>query len=147
MKLFKDIKMIKKKSLTRWQDPTRSLVSDLDFAWREVAVDPADLDTYYHNDSFTCLLEECKHYDESILNALDKCISQLTDKQQIIVNLYLEGKTQEEISKSMGVSQGAVSLAWSGIFSYKQNSKGKKYGGILKALKKKIEKELEDSQI
>ena len=43
---------------------------------------------------------------------LHKVIRQLTSRQQEIVNMiYFEGKTQKEVAKVLGITQGAVSLA------------------------------------
>lgn len=43
---------------------------------------------------------------------LHKVIRQLTSRQQEIVKMiYFEGKTQKEVAKVLGITQGAVSLA------------------------------------
>lgn len=43
---------------------------------------------------------------------LHKAIRQLTSRQQEIVKMiYFEGKTQKEVAKVLGITQGAVSLA------------------------------------
>lgn len=43
---------------------------------------------------------------------LHKAIRQLTPRQQEIVKMiYFEGKTQKEVAKVLGITQGAVSLA------------------------------------
>ena len=59
----------------------------------------------------------------------------LTVKQQIIVQLLLENKTQKQIAKTLGMTQGGVSLAINGTPKLMGSVRS---GGIIKRLKKAV---------
>ena len=45
--------------------------------------------------------------------------------------------SHQEIAEELGITQGTVSLTWSGSHSYKKNGQpGILYGGILKKMRK-----------
>lgn len=58
----------------------------------------------------------------------------LTEHQKKILLMRLMGKTQNEIAEHLGITQSAVHKAMHGNIDYKNNKK--RYGGIIKKLKK-----------
>ena len=58
----------------------------------------------------------------------------LTDHQKKILFMRLMGKTQNEISEHLGITQSAVHKSLHGNIDYKNNKK--RYGGIIKKLRK-----------
>lgn len=58
----------------------------------------------------------------------------LTEHQQKILWMRLMGKTQNEISEHLGITQSAVHKSLHGNIDYRNNKK--RYGGIIKKLKK-----------
>lgn len=58
----------------------------------------------------------------------------LTDHQKKILMMRLVGKTQNEIAEHLGITQSAVHKALHGNIDYKNDKK--RYGGIIKKLKK-----------
>lgn len=63
---------------------------------------------------------------------LHGAIKQLTNRQQKIINMYLENKSQQEIADTLNSSQCNVHFA---IHGNKDYSRGKTYGGIINKLK------------
>jgi DNA-directed RNA polymerase specialized sigma subunit len=58
----------------------------------------------------------------------------LTEHQKKILFMRLMGKTQNEISSHLGITQSAVHKSLHGNIDYRNNKK--RYGGIIKKLKK-----------
>lgn len=58
----------------------------------------------------------------------------LTEHQKKILFMRLMGKTQNEISEHLGITQSAVHKSLHGNIDYRNNKK--RYGGIIKKLKK-----------
>ena len=94
----------------------------------------SDKTDWISNEQYTNSLLNTATYPDHYFVALRKAITKLTDKQIKVVQLWLAGKTQVEIAKELGITQGAISLAWHGVNGY---------GGIIKKLRRLIEKEVE----
>tara|TARA_B100000131_G_scaffold322185_1_gene375283 strand:+ start:1486 stop:1935 length:450 start_codon:yes stop_codon:yes gene_type:complete len=73
---------------------------------------------------------------ESLLDHLYEIINgdYLTEHQKKILFMRLMGKTQNEIAEHLGITQSAVHKAMHGNIDYKNQRK--RYGGIIKKLKK-----------
>lgn len=59
---------------------------------------------------------------------------QLTNHQQKVLIMTLNGLTQNEIAENLGITQSAIHKALSGNLDYKNNKK--RYGGVIKKLQK-----------
>lgn len=121
--------------------------------YMEIGVDPVQLDylatpnAYYLNDELLTdeqldaeAAKEDQNRDAFTAGSqlqLQEAIEQLTEKQQAVVKLHLEGLTQEQIATKLGVNQSTVTKSLYGNINY---TTGKKYGGILPKLKKTIER-------
>ena len=73
---------------------------------------------------------------ESLLDHLYEIINgnYLTEHQKKILFMRLMGKTQNQIAEHLGITQSAVHKAMHGNIDYKNQKK--RYGGIIKKLKK-----------
>lgn len=65
------------------------------------------------------------------IKQLKDCIKKLTPRQQQIINLILEGKTQNQVAAELGIKQTTVSLSLTGI-----RKNGEIKGGIYKKLRR-----------
>jgi len=115
----------------------------------EIITDPGSLSNYSNEDSINFFFSTTA-YDEKIdslrsrlLKRLQEIIqTKLTPHQRKIVLLFLEGNTQEEIASVMNIHQTGVHKALHGNIDY--GSDKRRYGGIVKKLKKAC---LEDKEI
>jgi DNA-binding CsgD family transcriptional regulator len=91
-----------------------------------------DLITYYHNMRTS---ERILLLREQLLEEMHIMIQgNLTQRQKQILELYLQGKKQQEIADTLNIVQSAVSLHLNGIPDYRRGRKV--YGGIINKLKK-----------
>lgn len=80
-------------------------------------------------------------YKQQLLKSvLDIVESTLTKHQNIVLKMFLDGKTQVEMAAKLGITQSAIHKCLSGNEDYAQ---GKRYGGVFKKLKKEIAKNKE----
>lgn len=94
------------------------------------------LECYDTQDRMHRMWEPYKTYTElGYMDKLNKVFPYLTDKQQNIIILLLEGNNQDEMAVKLGVTQGTISLSLNGVKGYGYN---KKYGGLYKAIKEKL---------
>lgn len=107
----------------------------------EIVTDPVTLSKYANEDginyyfSKTSLPEELEDLREELMNRLTEIIeANLTPHQRKIIMLFLSGNTQEEIADIMDIHQTGVHKAIHGNIDY--NSGKKRYGGIVKKMKK-----------
>ena len=99
----------------------------------------------YHSISPYKYNEELLDLKEELLKQIHKLAKKiLTNKQYQIYLLTLDGYTQTEIAKIMGVNQSSVSKSAIGSQSY-ENSK--RYGGFLAKLRKSIAESFEIQKI
>jgi hypothetical protein len=63
-------------------------------------------------------------------------VNKFTIHQKRIIDLYLQGKKQQEIADIVGISQTAVSSCINGVPDYRRG--GKVYGGIINKLRKNL---------
>ena len=87
-------------------------------------------DRYHSYGSCQILYGNSNNPYSKLVPELKKAIYSLTDKQQSIVNMFFSGMKQIDIAKEMGVTQGNISLAFTGS---KQGT-GATHGGIIKKL-------------
>lgn len=107
----------------------------------EISIDPNLLNNYSNDESLASLFDGSlseemsklkKQLFDEIMNIIDKC---LTSRQKDVVKMtYLDGKTQNEISKELGRHQTAIHKALKGNIDYAND--GKRYGGALKKIRK-----------
>lgn len=115
----------------------------------EIITDPGSLSNYANEDGINHFFSNIT-YDEKIdtlrgrlLERLQEIIqTKLTSHQRKIVLLFLEGNTQEEIASVMNIHQTGVHKALHGNIDY--GSDKRRYGGIVKKLKKIC---LEDKEV
>ena len=108
----------------------------------EIITDPANLATKFSNEdgisnyfNISKYSEELEELREELLERLKKIVrDKLTEHQRKIILLFLSGNTQEEIASVLKIHQTGVHKALHGNIDYK--SGGKRYGGIVKKLKK-----------
>ena len=100
-----------------------------------------DIDMYTH-DQIDNFLEQKEPYEQEYHERLHEAIKLLTPKQQKIIYMYLEGKTQKHIAEELGITQGSINLAINGCIVYRNKwtgepfDKPRRYGGIVSKLKK-----------
>jgi len=70
-----------------------------------------------------------------LVEILYDCIDKLPERKQVIARGYLEGKSQCDIAKELGITQSSVSLAWHG---YPKHN----YKGLIEILKGLIKEEV-----
>ena len=108
----------------------------------EISIDPALLNNYSNDHSMSSFLNSLSSSDEfqklkhdlikEVLNIIEE---HLTQKQREIITMtYMEGKTQNEISETLGKHQTAVHKTLQGNIDYTNDKK--RYGGALKKLRK-----------
>lgn len=115
----------------------------------EIITDPGSLSNYANEDSINFFFSNTA-YDEKIdtlrsrlLCRLQEIIqTKLTPHQRKIILLFLEGNTQEEIASVLNIHQTGVHKALHGNIDY--SSDKRRYGGIVKKLKKIC---LEDEEV
>jgi DNA-directed RNA polymerase specialized sigma subunit len=107
----------------------------------EISIDPSFLNNFSNEQSMASFLSNistddfCKLKAELIKEVMYIINHELTQKQKDIIKMaYIEGKTQNEISKVIGNNQTAVHKAIAGNIDYANNKK--RYGGALKKIKK-----------
>ena len=86
------------------------------------------LQPYEENESLLDLREQLKERFWEIINA------GLTERQQQVIKLSIEGFTQNEIAKQLGINQTSVHKVIRGNIDYKNGKK--RYGGALKKIDK-----------
>lgn len=86
------------------------------------------LQPYEENEALLDLREELKTRFWQIINA------GLTERQQQVIKLSIEGFTQNEIAKQLGINQTSVHKVIRGNIDYKNGKK--RYGGALKKIDK-----------
>lgn len=136
--------MTRVKTLCKFLDPDRKLSADTDWEYVEIPVEPDMLARTIDSQQQDYMYDEKQEWGPEYTEALYRAIDQLTEKQKCIVEMWLDGRSQQEIAEHMGITQGAISLAWHG--SKNRSTQGvhlKRYGGILKSLQRKISNELE----
>ena len=108
----------------------------------EISFDATKLNNFSNERSIGNVLvdnsfsEEIKELREELLEEIYSIINGdcLTEHQKKILFMRLMGKTQNEIAEHLGITQSAVHKAMHGNIDYKNNKK--RYGGIVKKLKK-----------
>jgi predicted DNA-binding protein YlxM (UPF0122 family) len=81
-------------------------------------------------------------YKEQLKNRLFELVEEnLTDRQKQVIKLWMDGFTQNEIAKKLGINQTSVHKVICGNIDYKNEKR--RYGGALKKLKKICEVDLE----
>jgi len=107
----------------------------------EIAVDPNVLNDVSAANGLGSQLNLSKYSEEfyelqrQLMVEVVRIINtQLTKRQCEVATLYLEGKTQIEIGKELGIHQTTVHKLFRGNIDY--NNKKKRYGGLLKKMKK-----------
>jgi hypothetical protein len=107
----------------------------------EISIDPAFLNNFSNEQSMSSFLSNistddfCRLKMELVKEVMYIINHELTQKQKDIIKMaYIEGKTQNEISKVIGNNQTAVHKAIAGNIDYANNKK--RYGGALKKIKK-----------
>lgn len=120
----------------------REFFERFDIYYNELLMDNFCFDEL-SKDEVEAKMPESVLYPEEYYKALKAVIPQLTERQQELVLGYLDGKTQSQLAKELGINQSSVSLAWSGSKNYtKCGERGKVYGGIIKKLAQLITDEL-----
>ena len=107
----------------------------------EITIDPALLSDFSSEDSLGARLSNASHSEEVaelrrlLMRELRRLIKNvLTDRQQQVIMLRMQGKTQVEIAELLHIHQTTVHKTLSGNIDYK--NKRAKYGGAIKKLKK-----------
>lgn len=84
--------------------------------------------------------EEMCELKEQLRECFWRLVGKLTKRQQEVIVLMSNNKTQMEIAKLLKINQSSISKSWSGNVSYsdiiKDNKPRKVYGGSAKHLKK-----------
>jgi DNA-binding CsgD family transcriptional regulator len=107
----------------------------------EIAIDPGILSDFSSDESLAAQLER-SGYSEEIQELRDQLMGEvrrlihtrLTERQMQVVLLFLQGKTQIQIGKKLGICQPSVHKALKGNIDYKNGAA--KYGGAIKKLQK-----------
>lgn len=108
----------------------------------EISIDPIMLNNFSNEDGINAYYnsytstEEFKELRAELFREVMHVIEgSLTEKQrQVVIMTYIDGKTQNEISISLGRHQTAIHKALKGNIDYGNN--GKRYGGAIKKIKK-----------
>lgn len=108
----------------------------------EISIDPIMLNNFSNEDGINAYYnsytstEEFKELRAELFKEVMHVIEiSLTEKQkQVVIMTYIDGKTQNEISISLGRHQTAIHKALKGNIDYGNN--GKRYGGAIKKIKK-----------
>lgn len=105
----------------------------------EILFEPEFMDTMDSN-IWDGWLDNKTEHEAQYKQALHDAIKKLTERQQRIVHLLLEGKTQWEIADTIGCTQAGIWKALYGNHVYRHWTTGEKFekpikhGGILKRL-------------
>lgn len=139
--------------------------SNSQYLYREVQVDPFVLSTLFlgdekYNANEVALVEEFKELQDQLLQRVMGVIkTQLTERQrEVMIKIYIEQRTQMETAELLGVCQTTVHKILAGNVDYqsvsddapalkttqsedlskkyKKGTKGKRYGGALKKIRK-----------
>lgn len=101
-----------------------------------------DLESRLHSnaisDNFAC------YNDQIYQRIIDIAFTSLTPRQREVLKMFMEGKTQIEIAKTLNVNQSSIAKCLNGNTEYGKCYGGKTYGGLGKKLRKFI---LQDSMI
>ena len=107
----------------------------------EIPIDPSLLGEFSNNEGLGGFLHISSHSEEhdelkkQLLVEVYRLIStKLTIRQAEVVYMFLEGKTQMEIAKALGVHQTSVHKCLKGNIDYTNGKK--RYGGAIKKLRK-----------
>jgi len=107
----------------------------------EIITDPINLAKFSNEDGMSNYFniskysEELEELREELIDRLKTIVAEkLTEHQRKIILLFISGNTQEEIASILKIHQTGVHKALHGNIDYK--SGGKRYGGIVKKLKK-----------
>lgn len=110
----------------------------------EIITDPVTLAKFSNEDGinhyFNCssYSEEVEDLRTELTDRLREIMDEtLTTHQKQVLLLFLDGNTQEEIGQAMNIHQTGVHKAIFGNIDYKFG--GKRYGGVVKKLRKKCE--------
>ena len=122
--------------------------------YAELSMDPNLLSNFSNEDSMAAFLtnQSCSEEFQKLKNELLEEVmsiinNHLTEKQREVVTMvYLEGKTQQEISTALGKHQTTVHKIIQGNIDYNTASK-KRYGGALKKIKRLCEANEKINQI
>ena len=117
----------------------------------EIAIDPHILSDFSSGDGLGAQLgksgysERVQELREQLMVEVRRLIRTcLTERQMQVVVMFLQGKTQVQIAKKLGICQPSVHKALKGNIDYKNGAA--RYGGAIKKLQKlcaKDEKVLE----
>lgn len=103
------------------------------------------LSSFSNEDSISARLnpweysEELLELEDQLKKEFYRIIKMLTKRQQDVIRLCAEGKTQCEVAKELGVNQSSVAKNLLGNISYQSNGTKKFFGGSKKRLNKIIE--------
>jgi RNA polymerase sigma factor (sigma-70 family) len=107
----------------------------------EIAIDPFVLSDFPSEDGLGAQANSSGYSDElaelrrQLIQEVRRLIKTLlTPRQRQVINLRLQGKTQVEIGRKLGISQPTVHNTISGVIDYKNG--GARYGGLIKKLQK-----------
>jgi len=122
--------------------------------YSEISIDPILLSNYSNEESLAAFLtnqscsEEFNKLKSELLEEVMSIIhNNLTEKQkEVVIMMYLEGKTQQAISNELGKHQTAVHKIIQGNIDYKTPEQ-KRYGGALKKIKRLCESNKKIKQI
>jgi len=107
----------------------------------EIAIDPFVLSDFPSDDGLGAqanssgFSEELVELRQQLIQEVRRLIKTLlTPRQRQVITLRLQGKTQVEIGRKLGIHQTTVHNTISGVIDYKQG--GSRYGGLVKKLRK-----------
>lgn len=107
----------------------------------EIAIDPHILSDFSSDDSLGAQLgrsgysEEVQELRDQLMVEVRRLIrTSLTERQMQVVVMFLQGKTQVQIAKKLGICQPSVHKALKGNIDYKNGAA--RYGGAIKKLQK-----------
>lgn len=118
----------------------------------EIAIDPSILSDFASDDGLGAHLGRARHSEQvrdlrtQLMEEVRRLIrTSLTQRQMEVVTLFLQGKTQIEIGKELGICQPTVHKTLRGNKDYKNG--GVKYGGVIKKLQKLCSKDTQVLEI
>jgi DNA-binding CsgD family transcriptional regulator len=107
----------------------------------EIAIDPHVLSDFSSDDGLGAQLgksgysERVQELREQLMVEVRRLIrTALTERQMQVVVMFLQGKTQVQIAKKLGICQPSVHKALKGNIDYKNGAA--RYGGAIKKLQK-----------
>lgn len=74
--------------------------------------------------------------DQAFQRIMDLCKEHLTEKQYVVISLFLKGHTQQEIAKILNIHQSSITKSLNGNVDYAGKLKHKRYGGSSKKMRK-----------